>query len=86
MVRYFLFLLLAAILARAFWRVLDGIREGMRGSAGRAGPPSRGVAMARDPVCGTFVLPGRALALGDGDRRVYFCSAACRDAYRAGLA
>jgi YHS domain-containing protein len=40
--------------------------------------------MARDPVCGTFVVRERALWLGDGKARVFFCSDACRDAYRRG--
>jgi YHS domain-containing protein len=39
--------------------------------------------MVRDPVCGTFVLPDRALAISDARQRVYFCSEACRDTYRA---
>jgi hypothetical protein len=88
MLRYFLLLLLAAILVRAVWRILDGVLEGMRPAAGRTagGPPASGVAMERDPVCGTFVIPSRALALGDGKQRVYFCSAACRDVYRARIA
>jgi YHS domain-containing protein len=37
----------------------------------------------RDPVCGTFILPGQAVTLADGSRRVYFCSTNCRDKYRA---
>jgi YHS domain-containing protein len=45
--------------------------------------PERGVAMARDPVCGTFVLPSKAVTLVDGRSRLYFCSDACRDKYRA---
>ena len=39
--------------------------------------------MARDPVCGTFVLPDRAVTLVDGRARLFFCSEACRDKYRA---
>jgi YHS domain-containing protein len=39
--------------------------------------------MARDPVCGTYVIPGRAIALSDGTGRVFFCSTDCRDKYRA---
>jgi YHS domain-containing protein len=45
--------------------------------------PTRGVQMVRDPVCGTFVLPDHAVSIADGRGRVYFCSARCRDAYRA---
>jgi YHS domain-containing protein len=39
--------------------------------------------MERDPICGTYVLPNRAITLDDGSHRVFFCSAACRDKYRA---
>jgi len=39
--------------------------------------------MVRDPVCGTFVLPDHALMVSDGRARVFFCSDACRDKYRA---
>jgi YHS domain-containing protein len=39
--------------------------------------------MERDPVCGTFVVPERAVSLAEASGRMYFCSAACRDRYRA---
>ena len=80
-VRVVLFLVLAILLARALWRLLDGIVEGARGPSG--GVPTRGLAMVRDPVCGTFVLPDRAVTLFDGRTTVSFCSEACRDKYRA---
>ena len=81
MLRVLLFMLLAFYVSRAVWRLLDGIVEGASAQPrGRA--PERGVAMVRDPVCGTFVLPGSAVALADGRSRVYFCSEACRDKYR----
>lgn len=84
MLRYLLLLILFAIVARAFWRVVDGVLEGMRGAppqAGQAATP--GVSMARDPVCGTFVVRDHAITIGAGDRRLYFCSVACRDKYQA---
>ena len=84
MLRVLLFMLLAFYVSRAVWRLLGGIVEGA--SAPRSRPrgraPDRGVAMVRDPVCGTFVLPGNALSLADGRAVVYFCSEACRDKYR----
>jgi hypothetical protein len=77
----FVFLLLAA---RALWRLLGGIVQGITQQQPRdAGPPGQGVAMARDPVCGTFVLPDRAVTISEGRRRVHFCSTTCRDAYRS---
>ena len=83
MVRILLFVILSVFLARAFWRMIDGIVEGYSGRGSRSNGMSRGVQMARDPVCGTYVVPDRAIAVNDGRRQVYFCSAACRDKYQA---
>ena len=80
--RLILFVILGIFVARAFWRLVDGIRDGARGN-GRGPVPSRGVAMVRDPVCGTFVLPDNARMITDGRERVFFCSDACRDKYQA---
>ena len=40
--------------------------------------------MVRDPVCGTFVVPARALTLSRGGEVHHFCSEECRRAYRTG--
>ena len=50
-----------------------------------APPPARrreGEEMVRDPQCGTFLPRSDALSAMVGSERHYFCSAACRDAYR----
>jgi hypothetical protein len=86
MLRYLLLLVLIAIVARAFWKIVDGVMEGMRGAPPSRKAPVPGVPMERDPVCGTFVVRERAISLGAGDRRVYFCSVRCRDTYQARLA
>ena len=83
LVRYILIFLLVAFLARALWRLLAGFIEGVTGTPPGARVPQRGVQMVRDPVCGTFVVPGRALMLIEGAERVHFCSDRCRDQYRA---
>jgi YHS domain-containing protein len=83
MLRLILFVLLAIFVARAFWRLLDGIVEGASRGGSRRAAPERGVSMVRDPVCGIFVLPSTAVTLTDGRARLYFCSDACRDKYRA---
>lgn len=84
MTRVLLFLLLSFLLSRAFWRIVASFREGLTGGDTRASaPPQRGVHMVRDPVCGTFVLPERAVTLVNGRTTVNFCSEACRDKYRA---
>jgi YHS domain-containing protein len=85
MLRSVLLLILVVFLARAFWRVVDGVLKGLSGPNGRR-VPTRGVQMVRDPVCGTYVIPERALTLVDGSRRLFFCSDGCRDKYRASSA
>jgi|SRR6266851_10527301 YHS domain-containing protein len=81
--RFALFILLAIFVARAFWRLVDGIVEGASGRSRGTSTPQRGVSMVRDPVCGTFVVPERAVTIADGRTTVSFCSEACRDKYRA---
>jgi YHS domain-containing protein len=86
MVRLVLLILLFVFLARAFWRVVDSIIEAASGQPPRGSGSARNAPaakMMRDPVCGTFVLPERSISLPDGRGRVYFCSEACRDTYRA---
>jgi hypothetical protein len=84
MLRLILFIALAVFVARAFWKLVDNFMEGLtgqtRGDRARAQQPS--VQMARCAVCGTFVVPDRALSVSEGSTRVVFCSAACRDKYR----
>ncbi len=81
--RLALFLVLAVVVARAFWRLDDGILEGVRGKRPDGQVPTRGVQMVRDPVCGTFVLPDQALTIGDGRAQLFFCSSTCRDKFLA---
>jgi YHS domain-containing protein len=84
MVRVILLFILLTILARMFWRVIDGVIEGVTGrKSSPPRPPARSVPMVRDPVCGTFVLPDRAVTLVEGRQQMYFCSDSCRDKYRA---
>jgi YHS domain-containing protein len=81
--RFVLFLILAVFVARAFWRIIDGIVDGARGRPRNTAVPQRGVPMVRDPVCGTFIVPDRAITIVDGRTTISFCSEACRDKYRA---
>ena len=83
MTRFILLLILLTIAARIFWRVVDGLIEGATGQSRSKRSSAPSVPMVRDPVCGTFVLPDRAVTLVDGRQRVYFCSDRCRDTYRA---
>jgi YHS domain-containing protein len=83
--RTFLVMLLVLFLIRAVWRLLAGVVQGASGTAGGsqsnrpASPPA--VKMVRDPVCGTYVVPGKALELARGRETLYFCSEKCRDQY-----
>ena len=40
-------------------------------------------ALERDPVCGTFIAPSAAVQKTVAGTTYYFCSAACRDKFRA---
>jgi uncharacterized protein len=85
MVRYLLLFLLLILITRAARRLVGGVMRGLAEQSphrGGGNVPTRGVQMVRDPVCGTYVVPDRALVLADGSRQVFFCSARCRDAYR----
>jgi uncharacterized protein len=75
----FLLVLVAARVLRAWLQSAAAQRRRPGGSV-----PPQGVEMVRDPVCGTYVVPGRSMALTEGSQQVYFCSAECRDKYRGG--
>jgi YHS domain-containing protein len=90
MIRFLLLSILLTIVMRAASQLWTGVVRGLQGHGGRrqrtrgANVAQTGVHMVRDPVCGTFVVPDHAVALsGTGGTRVYFCSAECRDTYRA---
>ena len=82
MLRIILLPILFALVARAIWTLVGGIVQGISGQPG-GGVFGRGVHMERDPVCGTYVVPGRAVRISDGHSQVFFCSTTCRDKYRA---
>jgi YHS domain-containing protein len=81
--RGILFYVMLFFVARAVWRLLQGIIQGATSSSSgtAAGPrPAARPAMklTRDPVCGTFVVPGKAVEFVRGRDTLYFCSDACR--------
>jgi len=68
------------LVIRAAWRMIRGaisISAGVRRTTASGEP--RAVKLVRDPVCGTYVSPDSAITDGQN----YFCSAKCRDEYRA---
>ena len=82
LLRALLLFLFFVFLARAAWRLIEGIARGAMGG-GAPGPsrpsgPPTAVKMARCPVCGTYVVPGKALSGVARGQVVYFCSEACR--------
>ena len=83
MIRFLLLAILILLVARAFWRLMDGILE----SAGvtprrKGGGTTPAVKLVRDPVCGTFVAPANALSLTSGGTTHYFCSEDCKKKFR----
>ena len=77
MVRLLLGLILFYIVVRAILRFVRGIAQGMQEAD--AGP--KAIGLVRDPVCGTFVVPSRALTAGSGADARFFCSERCREAW-----
>ena len=79
MLRVLLMGVLLMLIARAFWRVVDGVIAGARGAPpGGRQPRAAAVKLVRDPVCGTFVAPNSSLSLTARGQTHYFCSDACR--------
>lgn len=86
LLRILILFLLVWLIARAAWRFVAGVIVGASGQPplrGKTGP-ERGVAMVRDPVCGTFLLPADALTSTERGGTVrFFCSEACRQRFEA---
>jgi YHS domain-containing protein len=76
-IRYLLIGILVLLIARAFWRLMDGIMEAAGGTT-RSRAKSPAVKLVRDPVCGTFVAPDTSLSLTARGAMHYFCSERCR--------
>ena len=83
--RGILFLLMLFFVARAVWRLLEGIVQGASSSSGVKSAPRGGsqqaMKLSRDPICGTFVVPGKAVEYVRGRETMYFCSDACRQRF-----
>ena len=81
MIKFLLLAIVVLLIARMFWRVVDGIMDGARDR--RQGARPSPMKLVRDPVCGTYVTPNTALSLTDRGATHYFCSQECRAKYRA---
>ena len=77
---WFLRVLLVVVLVRIVWRFIRGVLDGASGTPSRQakrGEPAA-VPLVRDPVCGTYVVADRALAIQADGTTHHFCSDACR--------
>jgi YHS domain-containing protein len=83
--RVFLFVVMALLVIRALGRLFGGMAQGARGAGPRTarGQSATPVKMTQDPVCGTFVVPGKALSLTAGGATQWFCSERCRSEYQS---
>ncbi len=80
------FILYAVLILVLYWRLrafFRAIGQGLGVRRGPSRPVEEGVRMVRDPICGTFVIPGDALAVRDAGGLHHFCSDKCRDAFVA---
>jgi YHS domain-containing protein len=86
LLRALLLFLFFLFLARAVWRLLEGVARGaMGGQAPRSstGPAPTAVKMAQCPVCGTYVVPAKALTGVSHGQVRYYCSETCRGKHAA---
>jgi hypothetical protein len=85
--RFLLLMVLFTVIARTVGRFIDAVLRG----AGSATPPggrrptgqAPPVKMQQCPVCGTYVVPGKAISVVSGGEPVYFDSEKCRAAYQS---
>jgi YHS domain-containing protein len=80
-IRAILLGILILLIARAFWRLVDGIIQAAGGTSRKPVKPSA-VKLVRDPVCGMHIQPSAALTLAADGTTHYFCSEKCREHFR----
>ena len=92
MLRFALLGLLFLVIARTFWRFVDGVVRGVTGeprsrsrgtASGRDRGPSTAVKMSPCPVCGTYVVPASGVRAEVRGQSYLFCSAACCSTFMA---
>ncbi len=69
-------ILVVIVLVRMVWKFLAGLIEGA--STRPSVPPAKGIALVRDPMCGTHLDRSRAMTLRHRGETYYFCSEDCR--------
>ena len=87
MARLLLLLALFVVIARVFWRFFDAIVRGASAAASKGGAQRSGsaaaVKMSQCPVCGTYVVPGKAISLVSDGAPVYFDTEKCRAEFQS---
>jgi YHS domain-containing protein len=73
-------LVLMLVIVRAIWMLVRGVLEGMETGSHPAPPPS--VQLVRDPICGVYLVPSKALTASRGTGTAYFCSEKCRQQWQ----
>lgn len=81
-------MVLFMVIARTFWRFVDAVVRGAvgptsQGGSRRSSGPPAAVKMQQCPVCGTYVVPGKAISMSSGGQQVYFDSEKCRAQYQS---
>jgi uncharacterized protein len=82
MVSLTLKIILILLIVRALWRLLQGVLEGAGYRRVDSGSVPT-VKLVRDPICGVFVSPARALVARARGETAYFCSEKCRREWEA---
>jgi YHS domain-containing protein len=72
---------LLLLIVRAVLMLVRGVIQGANGE-GRVVSPPQGVQLVRDPICGVYVTPTKAITERSGLGTAYFCSEKCRQAWR----
>ena len=86
MARFLLLFVLFVVIARTLWRFIDAVVRGASGPApqgGRQAGPPAAVKIQQCPVCGTYVVPGKAISIVSGGSPIYFDSEKCRVEYQS---
>ena len=79
MLRLIIWAVLLIVIGRIVWRFMYAIFDGAGMLKGPGQRERAAVKLVRDPICGVFVVPGKALTSGSGTATRYFCSEKCRD-------
>ena len=83
--RFFLLIILFVVIAKTFWRFVDGVVSGATSApkGGKRNGPPVAVKMTQCPICGTYVVPGKAISLVSGGTPLYFDTEKCRAEFQS---